>query len=144
MGILAFFKNRKDIQLEEERLRSERIALVIKEGNNYMNFFSGVVLFPGKVEEYEQSHGYAVEIIHTERTDKGVTIYEDESEKRVIAYKTQKEKKFADFLIQQGLEALVNVEKYDCDGWDGRVMGQLIHYYYGLPIRRKPGSGPYR
>lgn len=131
-------------QLVEKMVFSERIDRAIDLGNYYLKFFSGIPLFPGGVEEYRQSREYTVEIIPTGRSDGRAIIYEDESCRRIADYRENDDKKLADFLINQGIEALVDVRKYGCDKWDGGVVGRLIHCYYGLPVRRKPSAGPYR
>jgi hypothetical protein len=86
-----------------------------------------VVLFPGSIAEYERTFGYPVEVINTKIIDKGVDIFSvrcritGDLSDRDDKYKDFEGcKGFAEYLFNEGIEALVN----------HNGMG------YGLPVRK--------
>lgn len=75
-----------------------------------------LILFPGSVEEYANFRGYDVEMVDTERPDKGVFLsYNDED-------------MIVSLMDKKGVEALVNIS-YSGDS--------LYANAYGLPVKRK-------
>lgn len=106
MGL--FSKSDQDIELERKNAREKELL-------------ERLILFPGSVEEYSTFRGYNVEVVDTERRDKGVS-YDDHSDRSLIA----------SLIYKKGVEALVNISfKAWGDQWSTNT------YLYGLPVRKQ-------
>ena len=88
------------------------------------------ILFPGNIKEYEKFKGYNVEIVDTERPDKGMSldlaILETDNLRTINSYKEQHE--FFGKMLAKGMEALVNLT------FESR--NEACSIPYGLPIRK--------
>lgn len=118
--------------------RQERKAREEAEASAINKKLEGVVLFPGSVQEYEQFVGYKVDVINTQRKDKGVF----QSQLHVLPYSNYErgvytsqqidaEYAFAQNLIDQGIEGIVNVT-FQANG----NMDVTNSRMYGLPVRK--------
>src|SRR3989338_10203832 len=126
---MGIFSNSKE---EEEDLQDEKDQ----------EAYNKIILFPGSVREYEGSKGYEVEIIDTERRNKGVMFiseseYDEDTDEGISGYDTkscphEQDCDLVKELIEKGLEALVNVQHSVSENSDFKV-----HHFYGLPIRKK-------
>ncbi|MDP3992410.1 MAG: hypothetical protein U1B79_01040 [Candidatus Pacearchaeota archaeon] len=106
MGL--FSKSEKQIEHERKAAREDKLL-------------ESLVLFPGSVEEYATFRGYSVEVVDTERLDKGV-FYDGYSDRSLIA----------SLIDKKGVEALVNVSFKSHGG-----QYSTAAYTYGLLVRRK-------
>lgn len=95
----------------------------------YKEAVKQIIAFPGSLAEYERLKSYDVEIIDTQKRDKGVMLCLGE-ERIVIG----RHNEFRDYLIDQGIEAIVNAVAFVNPGVDA-VINTTIHY--GLPVRKK-------
>lgn len=106
-----FSKSKEEIVREETEAREEKLL-------------KRLILFPGSVEEYANFRGYDVEVVDTERPDKGVFLpYTDREIHRELV---------ASLIEQKGIEALVNVSFRP---WGNQYC--TASDLYGLPVRRK-------
>jgi len=90
---------------------------------------SKVRFFPGSLREYEIMVGYGVEVIDTGLRDMGITFLESilkNNPCQCIATK-----KIQDYLVEQGIEAIVNCAYRRASG------RQELGLYYGLPVTKK-------
>jgi hypothetical protein len=107
----------------EEKEREQRYKEVEKR----------IVVFPGSIAEYETSKDYTVEIIDTLKRNKGILL--NSKDKQI---ETGGNTEFRDYLIDQGIEAIVNATTVVDPGVDAVINA---FYNYGLPVRKKLPDG---
>lgn len=99
----------------------------------YIAAVGRITVFPGSVAEYQTFRGYEVEIIDTERKDKGTFLVAERDNFKL--HFREKERELRNHLIDQSIEALVNAHYWYIRAGE---TGQLVNSgYYGLPVRKK-------
>ncbi len=92
---------------------------------------SRIAVFPGSIAEYESWRNYAVDIIDTQRNDKGIRLtVTEQGEGYLLAPEPT-----IDLLVENGVEAIVNAVRTS-----HYRKTQAEQDYYGLPVRRKKES----
>ncbi len=87
-----------------------------------------IAVFPGSIAEYESWRKYTVEIINTQRNDKGIRLTLTEQGEVYL----RAPEPTIDLLVENGVEAIVNAVRTP-----HYRKTQAEQDYYGLPVRRK-------
>ena len=99
-----------------------------KEKRHIDEVLSGVILFPGPKELYEDEHGYDVRVIPLGRTDEGVLYIANNSKPQ--EWRCKESYDIKQKLVEQGIVAIVNTST-------GGISNQMYERRYGLPVAKK-------
>ena len=112
--------------MEDPRKEKER-------ERGYVAAVNRIIVFPGSVVEYQAFRGYEVEIIDTERKDKGIFLVAELDNFKL--HFREKERELRNHLVDNGIEAMVNAHYWYIRAGE---TGHLVNAgYYGLPVRKK-------
>ena len=90
----------------------------------YQEAFNRLIIFPGDDKLYEKTVDYEIEVIDTQKNDKGI---------HVLVYSQggfDMRGPLLSYLVDQGIEAIINAQL------KSKTSGEI---YYGLPVRKKQG-----